>query len=135
MWKIQDFTFATFLDLNRQCYLFELDKETTKCAELFFHGGATFMPLPQGFMTSSDIFQGHMAKIFYNVEVVIAYTDNIFLLTKHTFEHQFKHLAQILERIKSQNLHIMLKKLSLHPKKLITLVIPFHTKALNHNTR
>jgi hypothetical protein len=57
-------------------------------------------------MLSSDIFQGHMSKIFYNFEDIIVYIDNIILFTKHTFEHHVKRLAQVLDRIRSQNVHI-----------------------------
>jgi RNase H-like domain found in reverse transcriptase len=47
-----------------------------------------------------------MSKIFYDFKDIIVYIDNIILFTKHTFEHHVKRLAQVLDRIRSQNLHI-----------------------------
>jgi hypothetical protein len=102
--KIQGFTFATCLDLNRRYYDFELDEDSKKlCGIILPWGRYVYAWLPQGCMPSLEIFQGHMTKIFYDFEDVIMYIDNIIIFT---FEHHVNRLAQILDRIQSQNLHI-----------------------------
>jgi hypothetical protein len=47
-----------------------------------------------------------MTKIFYDFEDVIVYIDKIILFTKTTLHHHLQRLALVLERIKSQNLHV-----------------------------
>jgi Reverse transcriptase (RNA-dependent DNA polymerase) len=95
------------LDLNRGYYHFELDEESKKlCGIILPWGRYVYARLPQGCMPSSDIFQGHMTKIFYDFEDVIVYIDNIIIFTKQTFEHHVNRLAHILDRIQSQSLHM-----------------------------
>jgi hypothetical protein len=47
-----------------------------------------------------------MVKTFCDFEDVIVYIDNIILFTKSSFQHHLQRLALVLDRIKSQNLHI-----------------------------
>jgi len=62
------------LDLSRGYYHFELDDECKKlCGIILPWGHYVNAWLPQGCMPSSDIFQGHMAKIFYDFEDAIMY--------------------------------------------------------------
>ena len=107
LWKVQGFTYATCLDLNRGYYHFELDHQSKLlCGIILPWGRYVYARLPQGCMPSSDIFQGHMTKIFYDFEDVIVYIHNIILFTKTTFHHHLQRLALVLERIQSQNLHV-----------------------------
>jgi hypothetical protein len=88
LWKVQGFTYATCLDLYCGYYHFELDKKSKLlCRIILPWGRYVYAPLPKGCMPSSDIFQGHMTKTFYDFEDVIVYIDNIILFTKLSF-HQ-----------------------------------------------
>jgi Reverse transcriptase (RNA-dependent DNA polymerase) len=99
LWKVQGFSFATCLDLNRGYYHFELDDESKLlCGIILPWGRYVYEQLPQGCMPSSDIFQGHMSKVFYDFEDVIVYIDNIILFTKSTFEHHLQLLSSVRER-------------------------------------
>jgi hypothetical protein len=53
-------------------------------------------------MPSSD--RGHTSKISYDFKDIIVYVDKKILFTKCTFEHL--RLAQVLDCICSQNLHV-----------------------------
>jgi len=118
LWKIQGFTYATCLDLNRGYYHFELDEESKKlCGIILPWGRYVYSRLPQGCMPSSDIFQGHMTKIFYDFDDIIVYIDNIILFTKSTFQHHVSRLSSVLERIKSQNLHVHVEETFLAKKR------------------
>jgi hypothetical protein len=66
--------------------------------------------LPQGCMPSSDIFQGDLTKILDDFEDVIVYINSIVIFTKQIFGHHINRLAQILDSIQSQNLHIHVKE-------------------------
>jgi hypothetical protein len=69
LWKVQGFLFATCLDLNRGYYHFELDEPSKLlCGIILPWGRYVYARLPQGCMHSSDIFQGHMIKTFYDFE-------------------------------------------------------------------
>jgi hypothetical protein len=70
LWKIQGFTFGMSLDLNRGYYHFELDdKSKLLCGIILPWGQYVYACLPQGCMLSSDIFQGHMSKIIYDLGI------------------------------------------------------------------
>jgi hypothetical protein len=100
-WKVQGFTFATYLDLNRGYYHFKLDKASKKlCGIVLPWDRYIYARFPQRCMPSSD--RGHTSKIFYDFKDIIVYVDKKILFTKHTFEHH--HLAQVLDCICSQNL-------------------------------
>jgi Reverse transcriptase (RNA-dependent DNA polymerase) len=107
IWKVQGFTYATCLDLNRGYYHFELDEASKQlCGTVLPWGRYVYSRIPQRCMPSSEIFQGHMLRIFYNFEGVIVYTDNIILSTKESFDHHVQRLSQVMDRIQSQNLHL-----------------------------
>ena len=87
IWKMNGFTYATCLDVNRGYYHFVLSKESQKlCGIVLPWGCYSYDCLPQGLKPSSDIFQGYMSTVFDGFEDVIVYIDNIILFTKGTFE-------------------------------------------------
>ena len=72
LWKIQGFTYATCLDLNRGYYHFELDKESKLlCGIVLPWGCYAYTQLPQGCMPSSDIFQEHMTIFFMILRMLL----------------------------------------------------------------
>jgi hypothetical protein len=81
-------------------------------------------------MSSSDIFKGHMSKIFYDFEDIIVYIDNIILYTKHAFEHHVKHLAQVFDLMCSQNLHIHVEATFLASKEVDYLGYTLSSKGI-----
>jgi hypothetical protein len=58
-------------------------------------------------MPSSNIFQGHMTKIFYDFEDINVYIDNIILFTKSTFGHHVQCLSTVLDRLQANNHHVL----------------------------
>ena len=119
IWKVQGFTFATCLDLNRGYYHFELDDESKLlCGIILPWGRYVYSRLPQGCMPSSDIFQGHMTKIFYDFEDIIVYIDNIILFTKSSFEHHVQRLSSVLQRLQEHNLHVHIEETFLATKEV-----------------
>jgi len=107
IWKMNGFTFATCLDLNRGYYHFVLDEESRKlCGIVLPWGRYSYARLPQGLMPSSDIFQSYMMSIFSEFEDIIVYIDNIILFTKRSFDHHVQRLDIVLNALKSNNLHV-----------------------------
>jgi len=107
IWKINGFTFATCLDLNRGYYHFVLDEESRKlCGIILPWGRYAYARLPQGLMPSSDIFQAYMSNIFAAFEDIIVYIDNIILFTKSDFNHHLDRLNSVLKVLHANNLHV-----------------------------
>lgn len=117
IWKINGFTFASCLDLNRGYYHFPLDEKSKKiCGIVLPWGRYEYARLPQGLMPSSDIFQSRMVQIFEYHDDVIIYIDNIILYTKSTFEHHVSRLRSILDVLKKNNLHVHVEETFLASK-------------------
>jgi hypothetical protein len=93
-------------------------------------GQYVYTRLPQGCMSLSDIFQGHMTKIFYDFNDMIVYIDNIILFTKSSFAHHVTCLSAVLEQIRSQNLHIHAKETCLAQKEVNYLGYTLTTKEI-----
>jgi hypothetical protein len=56
--ELEDFTYATALDLNMGYYTIRLDPTASKmCTIIFFGGKYSYKRLPMGFGGSADIFQ------------------------------------------------------------------------------
>jgi len=107
IWKMNGFTFATCLDLNRGYYHFVLDEKSRKlCGIILPWGRYAYARLPQGLMPSSDIFQSKMMHIFGPFDDIIVYIDNIILFTKESFEHHVERLACVLDLLYKNNLHV-----------------------------
>lgn len=107
IWKMNGFTFATCLDLNRGYYHFVLDDESKKlCGIVLPWGRYSYARLPQGLMPSSDIFQSYMMDIFGAFEDIIVYIDNIILFTKGTFDNHLLRLRAVLKQLHKHNLHV-----------------------------
>jgi hypothetical protein len=132
LWKIQGFTYATCLDLNRGYYHFELDHQSKLlCGIILPWSRYVYARLPQGCMPSSDIFKGHMTKIFYNFEDVTVYIDNNILFNKTTFHHHLQRLALFFERINHKISMFTLTRISWQPIRLITWDTPIPLRELN----
>ena len=119
IWKMNGFTFATCLDLNRGYYHFVLDSESQKlCSIVLPWGRYSYARLPQGLMVSSDIFQSKMQEIFGKFEDVICYIDNILIYTKGTFHEHISRLRDVLELLRVNNLHVHVEGTFLASKKV-----------------
>ena len=119
IWRMNGFTFATCLDLNRGYYHFVLDEESSKlCGIVLPWGTYCYTRLPQGLMVSSDIFQQKMSHIFAEFDDVIVYIDNIILYTKSTFEHHVQRLSSVLQQLRNNNLHVHVEDTFLASKKV-----------------
>jgi RNase H-like domain found in reverse transcriptase len=81
-------------------------------------------------MPSSDIFQGHMTKIFYDFEDFIVYIDNIILFTKSTFEHHVQRLSSALDLLQANNLHVLVEETFLATQEVDYLGYTLSTKGI-----
>jgi len=119
IWKMNGFTFATRLDLNRGYYHFVLDRESQKlCGIVLPWGNYAYRCLPQGCVVASDVFQYKMIMILSIFEDIIVYIDNILLYTKKTFQHHLQRLALVLQQLRRNNLHVHVEETFLASQKV-----------------
>ena len=125
IWKLEGFTFATCLDLNRGYYHFVLDSESQKlCGIILPWGSYCYGRLPQGLMVSCDIFQHRMSSIFQTFTDVLVFMDNILLFTKKIFDHHLQRLTTVLQTLKENNLHVHIEDTFLASQGVDYLAIP-----------
>ena len=119
IWRMNGFTFATCLDLNRGYYHFVLDSDSQKlCGIILPWGNYAYRCLPQGCVVASDVFQYKMIMIFSNFEDIIVYIDNILLYTKKTFQHHLQRLELVLQQLRKNNLHVHVEETFLASQKV-----------------
>jgi hypothetical protein len=69
--ELEEFTFATALDLNMGYYTIRLDPDASKiCTIIFPWGEYSYKQLPMGSTGSPDIFQDKMSELIESLEYV-----------------------------------------------------------------
>ncbi len=87
MQEIEEFTFATALDLNMGYYTIRLDPDASKiCTFVFPWEKYSYKQLPMGIAGSPDIFQGKMLELMESLEYVRAYLDVLLCISKLSLE-------------------------------------------------
>ena len=102
IWKMNGFTFATCLDLNRGYHHFILDEKYRKFGGIILPWGRyAYRCMLQGLIPATDIFQSKMMHIFGPFEDVIVYVDNM-----GSFKHHVQRLGCVLELLCRNNIHV-----------------------------
>jgi len=121
MQKMQKFKYATALDLKRGYYHIPLDEYSQRlCTTILPWGKYSYKRLPMGIATSPDIFQHAMNTIFGDLDYVIAYLDDILILSSEddTFEDHLKKMDTVLSRCAKMGLKVNLYKSEIMKKEL-----------------
>jgi hypothetical protein len=105
--ELDDFTYATTLDLNMGYYTIRVDPTATKmCTIIFSWGKYSYQRLPMGFAGLADIFQAEMGDLIATLEYVRAYIDNLLVITKGSLDDHLDKLKQVLVRLRDAGLKI-----------------------------
>ena len=92
-------------------YHLELSEESKElCTIVLPFGKFEYQRTPMGLCNSPDIFQEKMNELFYGLDFVQAYIDNLLCITKSTFEEHLDQLTTILERLQGAGLKVNAKK-------------------------
>ncbi len=76
--ELEEFTFATALDLNMGYYTIRLDPNAYRiCTVIFSWEKYFYKRLPMGIAGSPDIFQSKMLELMEDLEYVQAYLDDL----------------------------------------------------------
>lgn len=111
--EIEEFQWATAIDLNMGYYHLRLDPATMEiCTIVFPWGLYRYKRLPMGVACSPDIFQSKMNSLFHDLEYVRAYLDDLLLITAGTFEDHLEKLDTVLQRLRDAGLQVNAAKCS-----------------------
>ena len=90
--QLEGFTFASQLDLNMGYYTIRLDSISSKiCTIILPWGKYSYERLPMGVAGSPDIFQEKMSGLMASLECVFAYIDDLFIISRDSFETTWKN--------------------------------------------
>ena len=105
--KLEAFQWATSLDLNMGYYHIELNPDARKlCTIVMPWGKYEYQRLPMGLCNSPDIFQEHMSELFFDLEYVRAYIDDLLTFTTGSFEDHLSKLDKVLNRLQKTGLKV-----------------------------
>jgi hypothetical protein len=98
--EIEEFSYATALDLNMGSYTIRLDPDAPKiCTIIFPRGKYSYKRLPMGIAGSPDIFQGKMSELMEYLEYVRAYLDDLLCISKLSLEDHLEKLEEVLRQL------------------------------------
>jgi hypothetical protein len=98
--EIEEFSFATALDLNLGYYTIRLDSYASKiCTIIFPWGKYSYKRLPMGIAGSPDIFQGKMSELMESLEYKRAYLDELLCISKLSLEDHLEKLEEVLRQL------------------------------------
>ncbi len=94
--ELEGFTYATMLDLNMGYYTIRLDPTVAKmCTIIFPWGKYSYQRLPIGFAGLADIFQVEMGNLMATLEYIMAYIDNLLIITRGSLNDHLNELEQV----------------------------------------
>lgn len=100
--KLEQFSYATGLDLSMWYYHIPLDEKSQKlCTTILPWGKYSYAKLPMGLSCSPDILQNIMNELLGDLQYVLVYIDDILILnTKtETAEDHIAKIDQVLKRL------------------------------------
>ena len=98
--ELEEFTFATALDLNMGYYTIRLDPDASKIRTIIFPWGKySYKQLPMGIAGSPDIFQGKMSELMESLVYVRAFLDDLLCMSKLSLENHLEKLEEVLRQL------------------------------------
>jgi len=111
--KLEDFMYATSLDLNMGYYHLLLTPNASRlCTVVLPWGKYEYLRLPMGLCNSPDIFQEKMSELMAGLEFARAYLDNLLIISKGDFNEHLDQLEVALTRLSEAGLKINASKCS-----------------------
>jgi hypothetical protein len=106
--KLEGFLFATSLDLNMGYYHIRLTPlSSSYCTVIFPWGKYEYLRLPMGLCNSPDIFQEKMGELFYDLEYVRAYIDDLLVITNEgDYDTHLQQLESVFKLLRDSGLKV-----------------------------
>ena len=111
--KLEQFSYATALDLSMGYYHIPLDKESQElCTTILPWGKYSYAKLPMGLCISPDIFQAVMNDLLGDLPYVLVYLNDILILnTKdETTDDHLRTIEEVLPRVENVGFAVNLRR-------------------------
>jgi hypothetical protein len=113
--SMEEFTFASALDLNMGYYHIKLDTDADAqklCTIVFpWHVGKyKYKRLLMGIKIAPDVFQNVMSKLVQDMEYVKTYLDDLLILTNNSFKDHLLKLEMFLARLSTAGMRVNISK-------------------------
>ena len=116
--QISGMTYVTALDQIMSYYSMNMSKKVWEYLTIILpFGKYQYMKMPIGLKISADVFQREMSKLFEDLPYVLVYIDDLFIVTKASYEDHLEKLKEVFIRLRKKGVQLNAKNLfSLHKK-------------------
>ena len=111
--KLEQFSYATALDLSMGYYHILLDKASQElCTTILPWGKYSYAKLPMGLCNAPDIFQAIMNELLGDLPYVLVYLDDILILNNkdETADDHLAKIEEVLSRLENVGFAVNLRK-------------------------
>jgi hypothetical protein len=105
--ELEEFAYATSLDLNMVYYTIKLDSDAQKlCTIVTTFGKYQYLRLTMGKSCSPDIFQEKMSDLMQHLNFLRTYLDDLLVISCITFEDHLEKLECVLKILSDKGLRV-----------------------------
>jgi hypothetical protein len=111
--ELEEFAYATSLDLNMEYYTIKLDSDAQKLFTIVtLFGKYQYLRLPMGISCSPENFQENMSDLMQHLNFVRTYLDDLLVISCSTFENHLEKLECVLKILSYKGLRVNTEKLT-----------------------
>jgi hypothetical protein len=104
---MEKFQYSTTIDFNMGYYSMPLDEEAKKLCVISLPWGLyQYQVLPQGIKPATDIFQARMNALYYDMNSVATFLDDIMALGQSTFTAHLVDITEVLKRLLAAGMQV-----------------------------
>jgi hypothetical protein len=109
--ELEEFAYATSLDLSMGYYTIKLDSDAGKLCTIFTPSSKyQYLRLPMGVSCSPNIFQEKMYDLMQHLNFVRTYLDGLLVISCSTFEDQLERFECVLKILSEKGLRVNAEK-------------------------
>ena len=109
--SFDSFTYTTKLDLSIGYYHFSLDNESKNLSTISLTwGNYRYKRLPMGIMPTLDVFQSKMNSLFYDLDYVKVYINDILIMLHNNKQDHLNKVNKVLERLQESYIKVKMQK-------------------------
>ncbi len=105
--ELEDFTYATALDLNMGYYTIRLDPMASEmCTIIFPWRKYSYKRIPMGFGGSANIFQAQIMDLMASLKFAQACMDDLLIITRGILDVHLQKMEMVLTRLRDAGLKV-----------------------------
>ena len=104
-------TYMTALDQIMSCYAMTMSKKVWEYLTIILQFGKyQYMKIPMGLKISADIFQRKMSKLFEDLLYILAYIDDLLIVTKGSYKDHLEKLKETFNLLRMKGVQVNAKE-------------------------